>query len=158
MFTLAGVLLIGPTPTAPHLPPPGTLSPGARSLLHARMQRHGEEMQGLSRAVVLLDYDAVAERARRVAEEPQLARPLSRDATELNAQLPGRFFELQDRLKAESTRLQSAAQAHQPAAMAEAFGALSQTCVECHATYREGDGSRAQPAGPGSLPGAVPRR
>jgi hypothetical protein len=126
------------TPPARHLPPPAQLSPAVRSLLHDRMARHGNTMTDLVQSVILLDYDKAARLAREIAEEPRLARPLTKDASELNAQLPDRFFELQDALHTRASHLAEIARTRNGAELAPAFGQLAETCVSCHRVYEIG--------------------
>src|SRR5947209_8073470 len=82
------------------LPAPHYLSPTARAVLKRRMQRHGRDLIRLGSAVVLLDFEHAGKLAELIAEDAQLARPLTGDATELNNQLPEPFFVLQDELRA----------------------------------------------------------
>ena len=65
-----------------------------------------------------------------------LSRPITGDATELNAALPEKFFVRQDELKASARVLEGAAQGLDPNAVATAYGRLSEACVRCHADYR----------------------
>ena len=125
----------GPTEAQRHLPPPEHLPSAARSVLKQRMERHGRDMGDLMWAVLLLDYDTTQKLARQVSTEPLLARPLSGDASELNALLPERFFTLQDELKTHAAALARVAPRHDPEAMAEAYGRLARTCVACHQVY-----------------------
>ena len=79
--------------------------------------------------------DRMAEIAKAIANEPRLAQPTSGDATELNASLPPRFFELQSQLRAEARRLEVSARARDAAGTARSYGALAETCVSCHDAY-----------------------
>ena len=103
--------------------PPEPLSPAARELLKARMASHGRDMNDLVSAIMVLDYVT-------------LARPVSHDATELNASLPEKFFVHQDNVKVEARALADAARAHDAYRVAEQYGRLSEGCVRCHADYR----------------------
>ena len=96
------------------------------------------DMGELVSAVMVLDYARIQNLAEAIATEPRLARPLAHDATDANAALPERFFELQDQLRGRAGELGSAAASQQAMRIAEAYGQLSQTCVECHATFRPG--------------------
>jgi cytochrome c556 len=124
-----------PTEAQRHLPTPDHLPSAARSVLKKRMERHGRDMGDLMWAVLLLDYNTTQKLAQQVATEPLLARPLSGDASELNALLPERFFTLQDELKTNAAALARVAPRHDPEAMAEAYGRLARTCVACHQVY-----------------------
>lgn len=118
-----------------HLPSPSTLPPSAQQILHRRMVRHGEEMRAMVMGVVLLKFDEVKAASERIRADVDLARPLTGDATELNALLPSGFFTLQDELKMRTTRLAETAARGDGVAMAEAYGQLSQTCLSCHMLY-----------------------
>lgn len=126
---------------------PDHLPMAARVLLSERMEHHGQAMSDIFWAVLFLDYPLADELAHEIATEPRLARPLQRDATELNSLLPETFFDLQDALSREAERLSAAAKARDPDATSEAFGALTRTCVRCHATYQEPRPSLRVPEG-----------
>ena len=91
------------------------LEPAAPALLHERMRRHVEDLAQLNRAVVALDFSTTQQLADQIASEPKLGRPLQQDATELNSQLPERFFLLQDDLQRSARDLANAAQARDDA-------------------------------------------
>ncbi len=101
------------------------------------MENHGFEMTSLMWATLMLDRRTAAETTRAILAEPRLARPITQDASELNAGLPTAFFELQDRFVAAAEHLNEVAERpdSSPHNLAEAFGALTQTCVSCHAVY-----------------------
>lgn len=123
------------------LPSPEYLPPEARLLLSDRMQRHGFDMTNLMWAMLFLENDVVAEIADGIAAGPWLVEPEPGEDDQLNALLPRRFFELQGHLLDQAKALAAAARA-KPAnaqAVGRAFGALSETCVTCHATYLYGD-------------------
>ncbi len=132
---VASVALLGAKPAdAPKLKPPAYLPAAARELLVDRMKDHRADMSALTFAVVLLDKANAERLARAIAQSPRIARPT--DAPdELNSLLPPRFFELQDQLRRRAEDLATAAKSGDDAAMAKAYGALSETCVACHATY-----------------------
>lgn len=117
------------------LPPPGHFPPTARALLSDRMQHHGQAMSDIVWSVLFLDYDAAADIAEEIASEPQLARPVRREAGELNSLLPERFFALQEELVLRAKTLARVARTEDAGAIAQAIGELSGTCVRCHATY-----------------------
>lgn len=106
-----------------------------REALDARMARHGEQFSYLLANVVLLDYDAAAELAEEIVDEPPLGRPRPGDASSLNAMLPAAFFDYEDQLRARATHLAQAARAKDRAVLVAAFGNLAETCVACHAAY-----------------------
>jgi cytochrome c556 len=117
------------------LPAPAHLPQAARNLLAERMQRHGAAMTDMVWAALFLDYESATDIAQEIAGEPRLARPLSRDASELNAVLPEAFFELQDELATRAAALAEVAPRRDPAALSAALGQLTDTCMRCHATY-----------------------
>jgi cytochrome c556 len=116
--------------------PPEALSPVASAILKHRMASHARDMGKLVSAIMVLDYPDIVLRANGIAEHVDLSRPISQDATELNASLPERFFRRQDDLKAAATDLSAAASALDPYRVADAYGKLSEGCVRCHADYR----------------------
>jgi hypothetical protein len=77
-------------------------------------------------------------RRRRIASDASFSRPLTGDATELNAALPAKFFEEQDQLRARARALAEPSHVLNPYRVAEAYGHLSEACVRCHAVYRQG--------------------
>ena len=120
------------------LRPPEQLSPTARELLRLRMVSHARDMNELTSAIMLLRYPEIRDDALRLAGDASLSRPLTADATELNAALPEKFFLYQDALRLEGKTLAEAAERQQPFDVADSYGRLSQVCVRCHATYRAG--------------------
>ena len=107
----------------------------ARALIKKRMSNHSRNMTELVWAVVFLDYRESAQLASTIANEPRLARPTSEDATELNAAIPPRLFELQDELRRRALQLERSARQRDPNAVAKSYGVLAETCVSCHDTY-----------------------
>jgi hypothetical protein len=131
-------LLLQPRPVAhDELPASATIPSAARQAVKSKMGRHAVQMQALLSRVVLLDDDGVARIAGEVFDEPSLSRPVAGD--ELNGLLPGRFFVLQDEIKARSRRLVIASQKRDHAAIAEEFAALAKSCVSCHQVFLHGD-------------------
>jgi cytochrome c556 len=116
--------------------PPEPLSPQTRAILRDRMAAHARDMGDLVAAIMVLDYPRISERANSIASNVNLARPISNDATELNASIPEKFFVRQDQLRAAARVLGSAATAASPDQVADAYGKMSETCVRCHAEYR----------------------
>ena len=119
--------------------PPEPLSPMARVLLKDRMASHAEDMSQLVSAIMLLEYSDIITRADKIASDVNLSRPISNDATELNASLPEKFFVRQDDLKSAAHVLANAGRAANPYQVAKAYGGISETCVRCHADYRPRD-------------------
>jgi hypothetical protein len=132
--------------TAPsRLEPAEPLPEGARAILRTRMASHARDMGDLMSAIMILRYREIEERANDIANESQFARPLTNDATELNAALPEKFFVYQRELRVLAASLATAAHALDAFKVASAYGQVSETCVKCHATYRA---ERQQPAMP----------
>ena len=116
--------------------PPQPLSPAAREILKTRMASHARDMGDLVSAIMLLDYDRIAQTGEGIAADVNLSRPISQDATELNSTLPEQFFVRQDELRGGAKALAAAARAHDPNRVAAEYGRLSEGCVRCHADYR----------------------
>ena len=134
---IVAALVVALTPSrriAPerHLPMSERLSDPARAALKTQMRTHARGMMELVSRVTLLDWDGVIVAAQRVLDEPRVARPLTGDASELNASLPARFFALQDELRGDLQGLQRAAQAHDVDGLADSFARTTRTCVRCH--------------------------
>jgi len=121
--------------------PPERLSPLAMATLKSRMASHARDMNQLVSAIMVLDYPSITQRANDIAADANLSRPLSKDATELNASLPERFFLRQDELKASARQLAGAASAMNPYGVADAYSHVSGACVRCHADFRPRTGS-----------------
>lgn len=114
------------------------LSEPARAALRTQMHAHGAGMLELTTEVTLLDYDGAAATAQRILDEPRVARPVGNDATELNAQLPARFFALQDELRLRLQAIANTARTRDAESTAEAMGQTMRTCVRCHDAYLTG--------------------
>jgi hypothetical protein len=125
------------TPDRPD--PPEPLSLAARALLKGRMASHARDMGELVSAIMLLEYPNIVRRADQIVADVNLSRPVTSDATELNASLPERFFVRQDDLKAAARGLGDAARALEPYRVANGYGKVSEACVRCHADYRPRD-------------------
>jgi hypothetical protein len=107
--------------SAPERPePPQQLSPQAKAILKERMALHAEDMSDLVSAIMLLEYSRIITRADKIASDVNLSRPLTHDATELNAGIPERFFVRQDDLKAAARALEDAARGGNPYQVAQA--------------------------------------
>lgn len=116
--------------------PPTALPSDVRLLLKKRMHRHVSDANELLYAVLLVDYVGVEQYARSIASEAKIGKPrVGDDDHILNVHLPDTFFGLQDELTVRAIALATAAESRNPVAMSDAFGALTGTCVRCHATY-----------------------
>jgi cytochrome c556 len=115
---------------------PEPLSPAAREILKARMASHARDMGDLVSSIMVLDYDRIAATGDAIAADVDLSRPISQDATELNAALPEKFFARQDELRGGAKALAAAARARDPGRVAQEYGRLAEGCVHCHAAYR----------------------
>ena len=98
------------------------------------MQRHGENMENLMWAALMLDYESAATISAWIDREPRISRPTGSSDT-LNEAFPERFFELQDALHEAARDLADAAESRDDPKMATAYGKLSNTCVSCHSIY-----------------------
>jgi hypothetical protein len=95
------------------------------------MNRHGADLIGLSWEVLLLEDEAVAARAERIASRPMLAAGLPG--------MPQRFYPLQNEMLAAAVRLGQAARSRDHELTAQAYGRLAASCVACHRVYLHGD-------------------
>jgi hypothetical protein len=121
-----------------HLAATERLSDAARAALKTQMHSHARGMLELVSTATLLDYDGALAATHQLLAEPRLARPITRDATELNATLPPRFFDLQDALYSHLQEIRSASEARMPDALATGLAAATRTCVQCHDAYLHG--------------------
>ena len=117
---------------------PDYLPGAARAVLRTIMASHARNMGDLMSAIMVLDYPRIHLTAEAVASDASLSRPLTHDASELNALLPEDFFRQQDALRAQARILVDAAQRQSPYGVADAYGRLSESCVRCHYVYRAG--------------------
>jgi cytochrome c556 len=120
------------------LEPPDDLPEAARAVLRTMMSSHARNMGDLMTAIMVLDYPRIHESAEAIATDASLSRPLSHEASELNALLPEAFFRQQDALRAQARLLVDAATRQSPYGVADAYGKLSESCVRCHYVYRKG--------------------
>jgi hypothetical protein len=114
---------------------PDYLSPLARQILKSKMRRHGSDMTQLLMGVTLLQRDKAKILATDIGNEPRLARPIAGGEDDLNTALPERFFVLQDESRSRAKQVAEAAGKGDDRALAESFGRLMQTCVECHSAF-----------------------
>jgi len=115
---------------------PEPLPPATRAMLKQRMGTHARDMSDLVAAIMLLEYSRISIRADGIADDANWSRPVTGDATELNALIPEKFFVRQDDLKTAARRLAAAAKLHNPYKVADAYGRVAETCVRCHADFR----------------------
>ncbi|MCA9548251.1 MAG: hypothetical protein KC613_27800, partial [Myxococcales bacterium] len=92
-----------------------------RTLLKPRMGRHIRDLKALRGKVQAADWADVWHRAKAIADEPRIARPVEGATDTLNAALPAEFYEHQDALSAEATALAAAAKAQDVEAAEQAF-------------------------------------
>jgi hypothetical protein len=138
VLALAGLPRATARPKAPllHLLPPENVAAATRVELRSRMNRHGNDMSSLVRAVVLLDRPTVAALAGRISDEELLARSDTRRADPWRPLLPPGFFVEQEALRKAASELAEAAAHGQPDdVLAERFGLVTRTCVRCHGAY-----------------------
>jgi hypothetical protein len=118
----------------PHLPIAERLRDSERSALRGLMRAHARGALPLLSTVTVLDWSGAATVADEMLAEP----PVPRGARDGQAQLPERFFVLQDELRQELQAVGTAARARDADALADAFGATTRTCVRCHDAYLTG--------------------
>ncbi len=116
------------------------LPPLARSLLHRKMERHGNDMVRLVIAVTLLQREKVKLFASDIANEPRLTRPMAGEEDALNAALPEKLFVLQDELRSRAKTLAEAARNERDETLAIDLGLMMQTCVACHSAFLQPPG------------------
>lgn len=120
------------------LEPRESMPLAARAVLKSRMVDHARDMRELMSAIMILDYPAIHGEALAIADNSNLSRPLTADATELNSQLPETFFLYQDQVRKDARTLAAAADQLNSFDIATSYGRLSESCVRCHAAYRGG--------------------
>jgi cytochrome c' len=125
-------------PAAPAPASRPALPPVVRPLLESSMRFHGDSLETLLWAAVLLDYESTASFSRWLGDEPRMARP-GADGQSINASMPPAFFDRQDAMLAAAHELAAAAQRHDDAAMGAAFGRLAQSCIACHSEFLRDD-------------------
>lgn len=110
---------------------PEKVSAEARALLRSKMKSHNRELRDLSMAVVTLQFAEAARLAQLVANQPRLDRSAGPAA-----QLPPRFFELQDELKVNAQSLADTAKQGALEPTEAAYQKVVGTCVSCHAVFK----------------------
>jgi hypothetical protein len=134
----AGLVHAASKPKAPleHLLPPEKVAASTRSELRARMERHGNNMSSLVKAVVLLDRPTIANLAGRISDEELIAKADAPAIEKFKPLLPKTFFAELDALRAAASDLaQAAAHGQNDGVIADKFSALTGTCVRCHSSY-----------------------
>ena len=106
----------------------------ARKILTRDMQEHGEAMESLLWAALMLDYESVQLLATSLANAPRIAKPSQGDQT-LNEVFPQRYFELQEQKFRLVVALSAAAKAKDDTAIANQYAELAKTCVNCHSVF-----------------------
>jgi hypothetical protein len=107
----------------------------ARDLLRTTMVSHGDNMENLQWATLMLDYESIVTLAGWIGTRPRFARAAPGQEDTLNAALPEGFFAFQDQLRESAQALARAAEARDDAAIADAYGRMTQTCIGCHSLY-----------------------
>jgi hypothetical protein len=92
---------------------------------------HGANLTALQRAVVVLDFGTAARLGEQVARDEAPAATVTHASNERRLQLA----RMEGELRARAVRLAQAARSGDDATVAEASGALAQTCVRCHRQY-----------------------
>jgi cytochrome c556 len=99
------------------------------------MANHASELTTLLDAILVLDHQAVEDRANKIAAAPTLSRPGAGETNTLNATVPSKFYDLQERMVAQAKLLGEAAHQKDDGKMGKAFGQMAETCVACHSAY-----------------------
>ena len=107
----------------------------ARDLLRTTMVSHGENMENLQWATLMLDYESIETLAGWIGTRPRFARAGAGQEDTVNYALPEGFFAFQDQLRESAQALARAAEARDDAAIASAYGRMTQTCIGCHSLY-----------------------
>lgn len=107
------------------------LSEASRAFLKTKMKNHVKDMKELSIAVAIMKMSEVQRLAQGVANAPRLD-----PAVGPAAQLPTRFFELQNELKKNAQALSDAGKANDSSAALTEYKALITTCTTCHLSFK----------------------
>jgi len=136
---LAGLVHAATKPKAPpleHLLTPEKVAASTRTELRARMERHGNNMSSLVKAVILLDRPTVANLAGRISDEEMIAKADAPAIAKSKPLLPKTFFAELDALRAAASELaQAAAHGQNDDVIADKFATVTATCVRCHSSY-----------------------
>jgi hypothetical protein len=126
-------------PAAVRLPAPEHLSAATRAEVHSRMNRHGNTMSSLVKALILLDRPTIANLAGRIADEEVVARADGGGPDKLRLLLPKDFFAQESTLQSSARDLAAAAINKEPdSVLADRFANVAKTCVSCHSIYLGG--------------------
>ena len=101
-----------------------------RDSLRAQMFEHGQNMDNLLWAAMMLDY----ERMRKIAEWI-IERSDSATLRSSSPDIPHTFFALRDQLGDSAQRLREAALARNDTGIASSYGDLAESCIRCHSKY-----------------------
>lgn len=128
-----------PAPTEPLAPmaeieldPSDELGEEAHLLLQHWMGRHGDEIEELFWAAITLKYEPTYEIASGLAEH---VAGTHSNLEDLGAEVSGQFLALRGEFEQRLLAIANAAAKRDAAATAEAFAAMTTTCVRCHQVY-----------------------
>jgi len=93
-------------------------------------------MGALLESALMLDYPAAERAASVIAGSTPVPRAIYRNAGE-DPHLPGEFHQYERQLRQRAKRLARAAREQNSRAVARAYGAMTETCVSCHALFVE---------------------
>lgn len=110
---------------------PETLTEASRVFLKLKMKNHVKDMKELSIAVAIMKMSEVQRLAQGVANAPRLD-----PAVGPAAQLPNRFFELQNELKKNAQALSDAGKAGDATTVLDEYKTLITTCTTCHLSFK----------------------
>ena len=108
-----------------------TLTDASRAFLKMKMKNHVKDMKELSIAVAIMKMSEVQRLAQNVANAPRLD-PVVGPA----AQLPTRFFDLQNELKKNAQALSDAGKANDANTVLAEYKTLITTCTTCHLSFK----------------------
>jgi hypothetical protein len=132
-------------PAAPSPPPADPLTVTAQIGLRSRMFHHGDTLENLLWASLMLDRTQVPELAHLLEDEvwsvdsPMAGDPSPDDDGPRDDGLPPRYRLLEDRLVRATRTLAATAARGDREAMAGAFAGVAEACVHCHALYLPAD-------------------
>jgi hypothetical protein len=112
-----------------------------RTALRQTMRDHGDDMESLLWASLMLDYESTEAIADRMTSSPSFSKPGPGAEGTLNEHMPAAFFTMQDELESNTAALRKAANEKDDAAMATAYSKIASTCITCHSLYLKVPGS-----------------
>lgn len=127
-----------PPAAARHLRAPAHVRYDTQAELAARMGSHGQVMENLVRAVVLLDRPTIRQLAGRIADEEVVVHAGRSVHEPLPLALPREFFLEQTKLVVAARDLAAAAGKDDDRVLADRFAAMTGACVACHSAYLRG--------------------